>query len=71
LDGLKAGTLTESPAVKHVVARLEENLGTIKSVIENYSREARLTADQANTTLDKFDALFERHKTDPRHRLKA
>jgi hypothetical protein len=55
----------------HVIARLEENLGIIKSVIENYSREARLTADHANTTLDKFDALFERHKTDPRHRLKA
>ena len=43
----------------------------IKSVIENYSREARLTAEQANTTLDKFDALFDRHKNDPRHRLKA
>jgi len=54
-----------------VIARLEENLEMIKSVIEKYSREARLTAEQANNTLDKFDALFERHKNDPRHRLKA
>ena len=54
-----------------MIARLEENLEMIKSVIEKYSQEARLTAEQANTTLDKFDALFERHKNDPRHRLKA
>ena len=71
LDGLLAGTLTDSPAVKYVITRLEENLDIIKSVIEKYSREASMTPDQASTTLDKFDALFDRHKTDRRHRLKA
>ena len=70
-DGLKSGTLTDSPAVKHVIERLGENLVMIETLIEKYCKEARLTPDQASTTLDKFDALFERYKADPRQRLKA
>jgi len=70
LDDIKAGALTESPAVKHVISRLNENLDMIKELLEKYSNEARLTPEMANTTLEKFDALFERHKYDTRHRMK-
>ena len=68
LDDIKAGILTESPAVKHVLTRLDENLKLITELLDKYADEARM--DKATPILEKFDALFERHKNDTRHRLK-
>lgn len=45
LDDIKAGILTESPAVKHVIQRLTENHEMIKELLESYSKEARLTSE--------------------------
>ena len=71
MDDIKTGILTESPSVSYVLKRLEENLSMINSLLDSYAQEARLTPDQATTTLERFDALFDRHKTDPRHRMKS
>ncbi len=63
--------MIECAAVTHVLKRFDENLAIIESLLDSYAKEARLNPEQAATTLEKFDALFERHMTDPRHRMKA